>query len=126
MNLNSKYNVLSIFGCELCLLASLVLLRYAVFLIPPKQTSALFKNLAKSCACHRSAKSARKSFACHSSKIAVCNSFICHRSETPHPCSRRYAVTLILFARRAARASPLLLPSQLLRVKPLGYNPMLL
>jgi hypothetical protein len=75
-------------GFELCLLASLMSPRHAVFLIPPAQTSAYFKNAAKPCVCHRSAKSVAKSFACHTYEIAVCKSFVCHTSE-PHHASAR-------------------------------------
>src|SRR5207245_2200634 len=42
----------------------------AAFLVPPAHHSALCKNVAKSCICHRSAKSACKSFICHTSKKA--------------------------------------------------------
>src|SRR5213082_3476079 len=43
----------------------------AAFLIPSAHHSALCKNAAKSCICHRSAKSACKSFSCHTSKNAL-------------------------------------------------------
>lgn len=94
------------FGAGSICSPSLMSTRHAVSFIPPRQNSALFRNTAKSCVCHRSAKSARKSFACHTCKIAVCKPFVYHTSETPHPWARpsRY-FTILLRSRHASPAA---------------------
>lgn len=59
--------------------------RRAVLLTPHSQTTACLQNIANSCSCHRSAKSAANPFPCHTSKSRFRKSFVCHTCETPHP-----------------------------------------
>ena len=67
----------------------------AAFLVPPAHHSALCKNVAKSCICHRSAKSACESFICHTSKKAFLQALcLPHLRHPPRSARSRFLLNL--------------------------------